>query len=100
MGGKWLLLNVLECYHVLFTFFCQYKMTATFVEIYNETLHNLLATGKKEEKHEIRIDPKNQGEVYVTNLTPVVITSEKQVHNIYTYKLAFLYCNVFGGRSK
>jgi kinesin family protein C1 len=56
-----------------------YKMEASFIEIYNETLHDLLAAGKRDLKHEIRIDPKNEGEVYVTNITPVLITSEQQV---------------------
>jgi kinesin family protein C1 len=56
-----------------------YKMEASFIEIYNETLHDLLAVGKRDLKHDIRIDPKNQGEVYVTNITPVLITSEQQV---------------------
>jgi hypothetical protein len=55
-----------------------YKMEASFIEIYNETLHDLLAVGKRDLKHDIRIDPKNQGEVYVTNITPVLITSEQQ----------------------
>ena len=54
-------------------------MEASFIEIYNETLHDLLAAGKRDLKHEIRIDPKNEGEVYVTNITPVLITSEQQV---------------------
>ena len=54
-------------------------MEASFIEIYNETLRDLLAVGKKDLKHEIRIDPKNQGEVYVTNINPTLITSEQQV---------------------
>ena len=55
-------------------------MEASFIEIYNETLRDLLATGRKDKivKHEIRMDSKNHGEVYVTNITPVVISSEQQ----------------------
>ena len=54
-------------------------MEASFIEIYNETLRDLLVCGKRDLKHEIRMDPKNQGKVYVTNITPVLITSEQQV---------------------
>ena len=56
-------------------------MKATFIEIYNETLHDLLTNTKKDKtvKHDIKIDSKNQGEVYVTNITPINITSEQQV---------------------
>ena len=56
-------------------------MEASFIEIYNETLRDLLSIGRKEKsaKHEIRIDSKNLGEVYVTNITPISISSEEQV---------------------
>ena len=59
----------------------QYTMEASFIEIYNETLRDLLSTGRKDKlvKHEIRLDSKNQGEVYVTNITPVTISSQEQV---------------------
>lgn len=66
--------------HVYVLYLSQYKMEASFIEIYNEALRDLLSTSKKGEmKHEIRIDSKNQGKVYVTNITSVVISSEQQV---------------------
>ena len=68
-------------------------MEASFIEIYNETLRDLLATGRKDKivKHEIRLDSKNHGEVYVTNITPVVISSEQQVHNVHVH----IHCSIF-----
>ena len=71
----------------------QYQMEASFVEIYNETLRDLLATSTSngDTKHEIKMDPNRPGEVYVTNLTPMQVTSEAQVSGLppcymeYTY---------------
>lgn len=60
----------------------QYKMSASFLEIYNESLRDLLSSssnGSSTQSHEIKIDPERPGQVYVTNLTPVSVTSEKQV---------------------
>ena len=62
----------------------QYKMSASFLEIYNESLRDLLSSstfsnGSSTVSHEIKIDPEQSGHVYVTNLTPVPVTSEKQV---------------------
>ena len=67
-------------------------MEACFIEIYNETLRDLLSSPSKEEKHDIRIDPKNQGEVYVTNLTPVTITSHSQVRDCCPYRVYACAC--------
>ena len=60
----------------------QYKMEASFLEIYNETLRDLLSspTPSDATRLEIKLDPKTPGEVYVTNLTPTVVTSQAQVH--------------------
>ena len=54
------------------------------MEIYNETLRDLLATSTSngDTKHEIKMDPNRPGEVYVTNLTPMQVTSEEQVHGL------------------
>ena len=62
----------------------QYKMSASFLEIYNESLRDLLTSSSNGSStsnvsHEIKIDPERPGHVYVTNLTPVPVTSEKQV---------------------
>ena len=56
-------------------------MSASFLEIYNETLRDLLASSSgSSASHEIKMDPERPGQVYVTNLTPVPVTSEKQVY--------------------
>ena len=60
-------------------------MEAFFPEIYNETIRDLLSDSapSKATKHEIRRDPKFPGQMYVTNVTPTVVTSEAQVQYIY-----------------
>ena len=64
----------------------QYKMEASFLEIYNEALRDLLSSSSSEasSKLEIRISPTNSSDVYVTNLTPVTVTSEAQVGGVYS----------------
>ena len=63
----------------------QYQLEASFLEIYNETLRDLLApptspsSSNQDSKLEIRMDPLKSNEVFVTNLTTVPVTSETQV---------------------
>lgn len=53
-------------------------MEASFLEIYNETIRDLLGNGK-EDKHDIKLNGPNTNDVTVTNLTLVNIVSEDQV---------------------
>lgn len=57
----------------------QYTFTASFLEIYNETIGDLLSSGREENvKYEIRMTGKDNI-MNVTNLTHVPVTSEGQV---------------------
>lgn len=62
----------------------QYTMEASFLEIYNETIKDLLGSGDANVKHEIKlVNPNNTGsacEVMVTNVKTVNVTSETQVY--------------------
>ena len=76
----------------------QYQMEASFVEIYNETLRDLLTTSTSDgdAKHEIKMDPSRPGEVYITNITPVQVTSEDQVCGLsacYIHGMHICICN-------
>ncbi|KAK2459328.1 hypothetical protein APHAL10511_008653 [Amanita phalloides] len=61
----------------------QYRMEGQFLEIYNETIHDLLAPANSviEKKHEIKHDPKT-GTTRVTELTIVPLTSPSQVKTL------------------
>lgn len=64
----------------------QYTIEASFLEIYNETIRDLLGSGDSNTKHEIKIvNPGNTGgacEVTVTNVKTVTVTSETQVYSL------------------
>nr|XP_058951460.1 carboxy-terminal kinesin 2-like [Pocillopora verrucosa]XP_058951461.1 carboxy-terminal kinesin 2-like [Pocillopora verrucosa]XP_058951462.1 carboxy-terminal kinesin 2-like [Pocillopora verrucosa]XP_058951463.1 carboxy-terminal kinesin 2-like [Pocillopora verrucosa] len=64
----------------------QYTIEASFLEIYNETIRDLLGSGDSNTKHEIKIvNPSNTGgacEVTVTNVKTVTVTSETQVYSL------------------
>jgi len=64
----------------------QYTMEASFLEIYNETIKDLLGSGDVNVKHEIKlVNPNNTGsacEVMVTNVKTVIVTSETQVYSL------------------
>lgn len=64
----------------------QYAIEASFLEIYNETIKDLLGSGDANTKHEIKlVNPSSTGgacEVTVTNVKTVNVTSETQVYSL------------------
>ena len=54
-------------------------MEANFVEIYNETIRDLLASPNSNVKHEIKMVDAKSSEVMVSNLTRPTVTSQEQV---------------------
>ena len=58
----------------------QYSMQASFLEIYNETIRDLLASSTaKPCQHDIKLDPSVPGGVYVSNIEPIAVKSAAQV---------------------
>ena len=63
----------------------QYSLDASFLEIYNETIRDLLGDGREDAKHEIKMSgSKNSNDVFVTNLTVVRVTKEEMVIELHS----------------
>ncbi|KAM8954228.1 kinesin-like protein KIFC1 [Pelodytes ibericus] len=61
----------------------QYKFTASFLEIYNETLRDLLVNRPdKKLEYDIRKVNSSSSQMYVTNLRYVEVSSEEEVHDL------------------
>ncbi|XP_055998157.1 carboxy-terminal kinesin 2-like isoform X2 [Ostrea edulis] len=61
----------------------QYEFEASFLEIYNETIRDLLGNNSDDLRHDIKMTGSaDKKDVTVTNLTTVTVTSESQVHEL------------------
>ncbi|XP_067656013.1 carboxy-terminal kinesin 2-like [Haliotis asinina] len=58
----------------------QYQLDASMLEIYNETIRDLLSD--EELKHEIKMTGNGSSETVVTNLTVISVTTESQIHKL------------------
>ncbi|XP_025078886.1 carboxy-terminal kinesin 2-like [Pomacea canaliculata] len=86
----------------------KYKFQASNVEIYNETIRDLLSNGKEGIELEIKLTGKDSvvtvTNVTATNLTAVTVSSEKQIHELLQKinlqrSLAEIQCNERSSRS-
>ncbi|CAI9726003.1 carboxy-terminal kinesin 2-like isoform X1 [Octopus vulgaris] len=59
----------------------KYEFNVSFLEIYNETIHDLLSD-KDEEKHDIKMAADKSSIITVSNLTIVPVTSRAQIHRL------------------
>lgn len=59
--------------------FAQYELQVSFLEIYNEKIHDLLCNHKTDVKHELKMVSPNSPEVTVTNLTVVDVSTPDEV---------------------
>ncbi|XP_076003007.1 kinesin-like protein KIFC3 isoform X3 [Genypterus blacodes] len=59
-----------------------YKITVSMVEIYNETLRNLLGEGPSE-KLDIRLNPDGSGQLYVPGLTNLQVQSPEDINRVF-----------------
>ena len=57
----------------------QYEFEASFLEIYNETIRDLLGSGKENVKHDIKMVQQGSSEVTVSNMTLSKVTEQDQV---------------------
>ncbi|KAJ1965838.1 kinesin-like nuclear fusion protein [Dimargaris xerosporica] len=79
-----------------------YTMEGQFLEIYNETIHDLLTTTTGAKKHEIKHQP--HGKTMVTDLTTVTLDTPAQVHQLlkralHNRAVAATQCNERSSRS-
>ncbi len=69
----------------------QYDFKAQFLEIYNESIRDLLEEKDSNTKHEVKLAGPNTNEVIVTNLTTVSVTQENKVIVVICYSYVCLY---------
>ncbi|XP_052800185.1 carboxy-terminal kinesin 2-like isoform X2 [Mya arenaria] len=76
------LLQVFSSTHELKDKGWQYEFEGSFLEIYNETIQDLLERHAADVKHDIKMTGTSGGDVMVTNLTTVQVTTENQITHL------------------
>ena len=61
----------------------QYEFEGSFLEIYNETIRDLLGQHSSDVKHEIKLTGTGSNDVTVSHLTTVPVTSDQQVRKTF-----------------
>ncbi|KJE97078.1 kinesin-1 [Capsaspora owczarzaki ATCC 30864] len=59
-----------------------YEMEASYLEIYNELINDLLGNGDLTKKHDIKIRPDKPDEIYVSDTVSVKVENEMQVFSL------------------
>ncbi|XP_060069856.1 carboxy-terminal kinesin 2-like [Ylistrum balloti] len=82
----------------------KYSMEASFLEIYNETIRDLLGNGKDDVKHDIKLTGSSSNDVTVTNLTFVTVETDTQITTLlkkasHNRAVAETKCNEHSSRS-
>ncbi|XP_042887792.1 carboxy-terminal kinesin 2-like isoform X2 [Penaeus japonicus] len=64
----------------------RYKVEASFLEIYNETIRDLLATPKESKNltYDVKLVDSKKNDTFVTNLKVVEVENESRVHHLLT----------------
>lgn len=62
-----------------FPLYLQYEFQGQFLEIYNETIRDLLGEKDNNQKHEVKLAGPNTTEVIVTNLKTLPLEQENKV---------------------
>lgn len=70
-----------NCFEQNLKYGWQYQLKASFLEIYNENLYDLLSNESKDMDIKLA-NPKSQTEIYVSNLTEVIVENKDELHKL------------------
>ena len=78
-SGGFVYFHIIIYISCLFLCLFQYEMEVSFLEIYNETIRDLIRSGRDDVKHTIKMKAADSTEFIVTNLTVEKVTKPSQV---------------------